>query len=796
MYSKDVKKISRSYEGEDLFKAAKCGDLEEVEKILNAQPELYTYRKQSLDKQGHKSTALHFSLLFKQDKLAEMLLKHPDSKKIINTTNGAGEAILQLIVKLNNEATLKLAKLALDVQGIDVNHTSHDSYHFQTALSLACLVGRTKTVDMDMVRLLLKRGADPNCIIGNLQVAELFPLLNHLALQLKYADEKNIKILNELMLLLIENGADPTRRGCDGQTFFDVVIGYNIESKVMPTIKKHFQHLWKESSPEELEKAAALFRASLPFAPWTRAADYSPTWETLGLLVTLKKERRAAKQSDHDCTVLYGKEQLESFLKFAKMRFEATKQPFQTQFIMSPRDSTSNHVANGQLNYDEHGKVNVFWVDTLGHDESSTRENNAAVGAIIHKHLPGATLYTTDIQMQFTISGCDNFVLYISERLSAAALKKRDLFGDLKKIHEHHKIESEGFRVIPWAKIPAYTGLPKIIQSASRPEQRIKEALEEDKNTFNKKNENYQQEMQRRLVEHQGKKVNTYYEVNRQKFGIHLKKAYEEDYDSLNEKSLLAFSDLINRVPIDVLARELGIEWVQNGDEWEIVVPQQYQGPYLADLKGTLPELIKKLDNAYEEIAADTYAMQKPYFYFYYAAIRVCRAMLTSLAEENQQQKNTQEKANLKRDVELDYLGEKESDLSPCQGSVDNLLLGEEKKFDQTRQHTRFSLASPLNEVEKQQLLANLEQLSDQKNWKLNQNNGLVAILEVPTLMEACIITERLQATNAMNVVQSQRQDNKLPVIKCDQINCKRLNELASSYVSLPSAAELCSKGI
>ncbi|PWY57668.1 hypothetical protein DGG96_00815 [Legionella qingyii] len=756
MYSKDLEKISRSYEGNDLLIATSCGDLEEVEKILNAQPELYTYRNPQ-QRQGtkyHKSTAVHFSLLYRQYMVAEMLLKHPDNKKIINTANGAGETILQLIVALPyNDVALKLAKLALDVQSVDINYTSHDCNHFQSALSLACAIGLVKTMDMDMVRLLLERGADPNCIIGNLGVVELIPLLNHLALKLNNASEKNIKNLNELMLLLIENGADPTKRGCDGLTFFDVVIDNNIESKLMPTIKKHFHHQWKESSPGEIEKAIALFNASLPFAPWTMAADCSPTWETLALLVTLKKERRAAKQSDHDCTVFYGKEQLESFLEFAKMRFEATKQPFQTQFIMSPRGSMSNHVANGQLNYDEHGQVNVFWVDTLGHDDSNTQLYNAEVGAIIHKHEPEAILYTTDIQMQFTNTGCDIFALYISERLSAAALKKRELFNDLKKIHEYHKIEREGFRVIPWGKCPVYTGLPKIIQSASRPEQRIKEELVADKNTFNKKNENYHQEMHRRLMERQGKQVNSYYEVNRQKFGIHLKKAYEEEYDTLNKKSLLAFTDLINRVPIDVLIRELDIEWVQNGDEWEIVVPQQYHGPYLTDLKGTLPELLEKLDNAYEGIADDKYAMQDPYFHFYYAAIRVCRTKLGSLAEENQKEKNTQEKA-------------------------------------------RFSLALPLHEAEKQQLLVNLEQLSGKKNWKLNQNSGLVAVLEVPTQREACIITEILQATNAMNVVQSQRQDNKLPVIKCDQINCKKLNELASSHLSLPLAAELCSKVI
>lgn len=320
---------------------------------------------------------------------------------------------------------------------------------------------------------------------------------------------------------------------------------------------------------------------------------------------------------------------------------------------MRPRRGSSTHVANGQLNFDEYGNVDVFWVDTQGHNYS-IKADNKAVGEIIHKHLPGATLYTTDTQMQSTETGCHIFALYISERLSAATQMKRNLFGDLKKIYEQSNRDEDGFRIIPWGKCPVYTGLPKIIHSASKPKARIKEGLEEDKTTVNKKNQNYQQEMKRLLVWRHGKKVNTYYDINRHKFGKHVKKAYEEEYEMLNKKRLAAFTDLIDRIPVDALAEELAIKLVQQDGQWEIVVPRQYQGADLFDLKGTKTELAEKLEDVYNKIAANPYAIELPNFLFYYAAIQVSRAKVDSLKQESQTVEETREEVSQDPDASVD----------------------------------------------------------------------------------------------------------------------------------------------
>lgn len=439
------------------------------------------------------------------------------------------------------------------------------------------------------------------------------------------------------MLLLIKKGADPKKINSSGKNFFDIIIDdEDIEPKLTSEIKAFLQVNWKKQSSEELQKA----RATYPFLPETKPDMHRSPLDIIALLVHLKKERRLANNSDYECTVLAERKQLDSFIQLAKLRFEATKIPFEIQFIMRPRDR-GIHIANGHLRFDNQGNTNVLWIDTLGHNDfgwpNFTRYWTEEVMKTIRKHLPQAILYTTDITIQSTETGCQNIAMYVSEQLSIATRKQFDLFVDLNKIYQHNQREENGIRIIPWAQCPAYTGIPRIIQSASKPLARIQEDLEEDQLSINKKGQNYQEAMKPYLVEKQGKIVNITYDTKRQKFGTHIAEAYENHYAELNKKRFSGFTDLVDRIPINALAKKLEIEITQQKDKtWKIAVSPQHQSSYLSNLQGTLLDLTLKLNEAYQNITTDKEAFTLPNFLFYYAAIRAIREQLRSLVLENE----------------------------------------------------------------------------------------------------------------------------------------------------------------
>ncbi|CEG58469.1 ankyrin repeat domain-containing protein [Legionella fallonii] len=300
--------IKNFYLGTDLHVAAINGDLVEVERILAEHPEQYKQITRS-ERGGwdyvrlscSRATALHYALIQQWYSIAERLLQHTDCPIIINIANSAGASILNLIVLLpDREQALNLAKLALDIKGIQVNNVN--SNLFSSPLYHASEMG-----NLEMVRLLLDRGADPN-VVGGIHVRE--SLLNHLAEKLTHTDDiAKINSLNAMILLLIDRGADPKRFGQSGATFFDDVIGKkDIESKLDPKIKERLQDIWKISSAEEITKAKEIYWALQPFAPDTGESFQSPSLEDTALLVNLKKERKRAKRSDYDCTVLYDRE--------------------------------------------------------------------------------------------------------------------------------------------------------------------------------------------------------------------------------------------------------------------------------------------------------------------------------------------------------------------------------------------------------------------------------------------------------------------------------------------------------
>ena len=104
------------------------------------------------------------------------------------------------------------------------------------------------------------------------------------------------------------------------------------ESKLDQQIKQRLSSSWRKSTRKEIEKAAQIYRQTLPLSPNANKSNQSPSIENMALLTQLKKERRLANNSDYDCTVLNDREQLDVFLKFAKLRYAATGQPFHSVY--------------------------------------------------------------------------------------------------------------------------------------------------------------------------------------------------------------------------------------------------------------------------------------------------------------------------------------------------------------------------------------------------------------------------------------------------------------------------------
>ena len=279
-------------------------------------------------------------------------------------------------------------------------------------------------------------------------------------------------------------------------------------------------------------------------------------------------------------------------------------------------------------------------VDTLGHaDVSPAKKDNKAIGELIHQHFPNATLYTTDESIQSISTGCHNITMFISEQLSVATSRKKDLYADLNNIHQKTKQTVDGYRIIPWRVCPAYTGIPRIIQSASKPQERIQKQLPKDKEAINKKGENYAEMMQPYLQRKEGRIVNTTYDTKRQKFGRYLTEALEQGYgtEALTQKRYAGFVEIANHIPVDALLKELNIQFIEKDKEkgiWEISIPETYRSSFLPHLEGTISELKEQLNKEYARLSTDTSALKSQNLLYCYAAIRAATAMVNHLGSE------------------------------------------------------------------------------------------------------------------------------------------------------------------
>ncbi len=626
--------LEASYGATPLHIAAFKGDKAAVTNILQESPQQFLQRTKPTHSANNDiqrlsgATVLHYALLKYNYDIAEMLLKSPQCSEIIDMIDEAGNSILDFIALLPDEKkAVSLAELALANKNIDVNYCS-SKYAQKTALHIAC-----QNKNLELVRCLLHHGADPNILAGYNPTTVLHELATAL---LRASEPSDIQKINEIISFLLLKGANPAQRNSFGETFIDYVLQHpSCEAKLNKEIKQ--QLTWVRSTPEEIAKAEDIYNQTYPFLPNAKEIRQSPTLRNTALLVQLKRERRLANHYDYDCTVLNDRHQLKVFLEFAKLRFEATKQPFQTQFIIQPRSDSSGHVANGQLSFDAEGNPTVFWVDVLGHNTRfpvDTKKFNKEIGELIHQHLAHTTLYTTDISIQDTESGCHNLTMYISEQLSVTDRKEKDLYGDLNTIHQKNKWEEDNFRIIPWQECPAYTGIPRVIQSASKPQARMEQNLPEDQKPINKKGQHYKQIMDEALKRRKGKIVNTTYDTKRQKFGKYLNDALDKDYgtDTLKQKVLAGFTDIINRIPTDALLNKLDIQFIsKDNDMWEISIPEHCRSKHFPQLKGTIGDLKNQLNFAYTNLYKDAFAFKDPNLLYQYAAIRAATAVVNDL---------------------------------------------------------------------------------------------------------------------------------------------------------------------
>lgn len=529
-----------------------------------------------------KSTPLHLALLHTHYDLAERLLHHEGLDDIIDLKNQWGTSLFSLITGLpDKQKALQFTQYVLErLRGkFDINATDNMRC---TALHYAC-----QDLDEQMISLLLENGVDANLCAAPFIQAGKTPLLEVAGKLLKMSpDDPQSDKARQIIRRLLENGADPALRDTDGRNLFDYFHSEASKALLDDDIRSKLGD-WRHSTPFESARHRFVYTQTYPLSHAIRSNELSPSLENTALLVSLKRERRLANNQDYDCTVLSDKRDLKAFLALCRLQFEQTGQPFTTQFIIQPYVDAGDywssreenvHVANAQLSIDERGKATVFWVDSLGANQLERRPGHETISGIIRSFFPDARLYTVYEQLIRSASGCHNFALYLSEQLSAAPYKHKNLPADLVQAYDAAKHPViHGFMPVALEDCPAYTGIPRIVHSASAPLERLQQNREEDREILNKKHETYQSSMERVIKIVDGKKTNTLFDIKRHRFGRYLAQSLTEEYNtpSLAEKKLSGFTHIVDRMdpailqkrypcPLDIREGRCTIELVHN----------------------------------------------------------------------------------------------------------------------------------------------------------------------------------------------------------------------------------------
>lgn len=102
------------------------------------------------------------------------------------------------------------------------------------------------------------------------------------------------------------------------------------------------------------------------------------------------------------------------------------------------------------------------------------------------------------------------------------------------------------------------------------------------------------------------------------------------------------------------------------------------------------------------------------------------------------------------------------------------------KELDLSKQKkpTLFSTAV-LDSTQINAVIKSLEKISGLDGWKTNAKKGLVTWLELPDMEKAKEIASELEALKVAKITVARRADNKIPVIKCEEIDCEKLVNVA-----------------
>jgi len=207
--------------GDQLYRAAAWGRLEEVEELLkkgvDANSRLENFKETPLGvairnkkrdvverllaSKADPNTALGVAIVGKDIELLELLLKHGAN---LNSSQDMGPALLTAAIGLGDSST---AKWLID-HGAEVKHSPN--FFGYTPLWTACSPNKP---DPELIQLLLSKGADPNAgVIGfNKQPAPGFksPLSFTMEYRSREEEPAKQKAFDEVIALLKKAGAKP-----------------------------------------------------------------------------------------------------------------------------------------------------------------------------------------------------------------------------------------------------------------------------------------------------------------------------------------------------------------------------------------------------------------------------------------------------------------------------------------------------------------------------------------------------------------------------------------------------------